>query len=69
MLVAPASRQVLLIRYIVTAPPKFLSFIQAAGDFFWGLEGGDGEVILHPGDLITLPTHMFRGFENITAKH
>ena len=35
--------------------------------FFWGLEGDDGEVVLHPGDLITLPTHMFRGFENITA--
>ena len=35
--------------------------------FFWGVEGDDGEVVLHPGDLITLPTHMFRGFENITA--
>lgn len=34
--------------------------------FFWGLEGDDGEVVLNPGDLISLPTHMFRGFENVT---
>ena len=33
---------------------------------FWGLEGDDGEVVLNPGDLISLPTHMFRGFENVT---
>ncbi len=33
---------------------------------FWGLEGDDGEVVLSPGDLISLPTHMFRGFENVT---
>ena len=34
--------------------------------FFWGLNGDDGEVVLNPGDLISLPTHMFRGFENVT---
>ena len=34
--------------------------------FFWGLKGDDGEVVLNPGDLISLPTHMFRGFENVT---
>ena len=34
--------------------------------FFWGLKGDDGDVVLDPGDLISLPTHMFRGFENIT---
>jgi len=34
--------------------------------FFWGLEGDDGDVVLNPGDLISLPTHMFRGFENVT---
>ena len=33
---------------------------------FWGLEGDDGEAVLNPGDLISLPTHMFRGFENVT---
>ncbi len=34
--------------------------------FFWGLCGDKGEVVLEPGDVISLPTHMFRGFENIT---
>ena len=34
--------------------------------FFWGLYGDKGEVVLDPGDVISLPTHMFRGFENIT---
>jgi len=34
---------------------------------FWGLEGDDGGVVLNPGDLISLPTHMFRGFENVTS--
>lgn len=35
--------------------------------FFWGVDGGAGEVVLHPGDIVSLPTHMFRGFANITA--
>ena len=34
--------------------------------FCWGLKGDDGDVVLDPGDLISLPTHMFRGFENVT---
>ena len=34
--------------------------------FFWGLYGDKGEVVLETGDVISLPTHMFRGFENIT---
>ncbi|OED41851.1 cupin [Chromatiales bacterium (ex Bugula neritina AB1)] len=33
--------------------------------FFWGRWGNAGEVVLEEGDLINLPTHMFRGFENI----
>ncbi len=33
--------------------------------FFWGRWGDAGEVVLEEGDLINLPTHMFRGFENI----
>ncbi len=33
--------------------------------FFWGPTGDTGEVTLEEGDLINIPTHMFRGFENI----
>jgi quercetin dioxygenase-like cupin family protein len=35
----------------------------------WAFRSGDrardGEIVLNPGDVISLPTHMFRGFENI----
>jgi mannose-6-phosphate isomerase-like protein (cupin superfamily) len=33
--------------------------------FFWGRWGDAGEVTLQEGDLINIPTDMFRGFENI----
>jgi mannose-6-phosphate isomerase-like protein (cupin superfamily) len=33
--------------------------------FFWGQHGDAGEVVLEPGDLIDIPTQVFRGFENI----
>lgn len=33
--------------------------------FRWGVHGNDGAVELAPGDTISLPTNMFRGFENI----
>jgi mannose-6-phosphate isomerase-like protein (cupin superfamily) len=33
--------------------------------FFWGLRGTAGEVILEEGDLIDIPTGIFRGFENV----
>ncbi len=33
--------------------------------FFWGRNGDAGEVVLESGDLINIPTHLFRGFENI----
>lgn len=33
--------------------------------FFWGRYGTAGEVILEEGDIINIPTGMFRGFENI----
>ena len=33
--------------------------------FFWGRYGDAGEVTLEEGDLINIPTGMFRGFENI----
>ncbi len=34
--------------------------------FMWGKDATDGEVVLEKGDVISLPIHMFRGFENIT---
>jgi mannose-6-phosphate isomerase-like protein (cupin superfamily) len=33
--------------------------------FFWGRWGTAGEVVLEPGDIINIPTGIFRGFENI----
>jgi quercetin dioxygenase-like cupin family protein len=33
--------------------------------FFWGRYGKAGEVTLEEGDIINLPTGIFRGFENI----
>ena len=33
--------------------------------FYWGLNGDAGEVILTAGDIINIPTRIFRGFENI----
>lgn len=30
-----------------------------------GVDASDGEIILNPGDIISLPTDVFRGFENI----
>lgn len=33
--------------------------------FFWGRNGDAGEVTLEEGDIINIPTGIFRGFENI----
>ena len=33
--------------------------------FFWGAKGDYGEVVLEEGDVINIPTGIFRGFENI----
>ncbi|NNC97266.1 MAG: cupin domain-containing protein [Gammaproteobacteria bacterium] len=33
--------------------------------FTWGHDGSDGEVILKAGDTISIPTQVFRGFENV----
>ncbi|MEM8824292.1 MAG: cupin domain-containing protein [Pseudomonadota bacterium] len=33
--------------------------------FFWGRWGDAGEVVLDEGDIINIPTGIFRGFENI----
>ncbi len=42
-------------------------FLVMRGDwrFFWGHDGTDGEVILHPGDIISVPTGCFRAFESV----
>ncbi|GKV66945.1 MULTISPECIES: cupin domain-containing protein [unclassified Sporosarcina] len=42
-------------------------FIVARGTwrFIWGNDGTDGEAVLNEGDVISLPTHIFRGFKNI----
>lgn len=42
-------------------------FIIARGTwrFIWGNDGKDGEAVLTEGDVISLPTHIFRGFKNI----
>jgi quercetin dioxygenase-like cupin family protein len=33
--------------------------------FFWGEDGKAGDVFLNPGDTISIPIHVFRGFENV----
>jgi quercetin dioxygenase-like cupin family protein len=38
---------------------------QGTWRFFWGEHGDAGEVVLHPGDTISIPIHVFRGFENV----
>lgn len=42
-------------------------FIVSKGtwSFVWGVDGKEGEAILTDGDIISLPTNMFRGFQNI----
>lgn len=37
--------------------------------FFWGRWGTAGEVVLCEGDIINIPTGMFRGFENVGADY
>lgn len=33
--------------------------------FFWGYDGQDGDAVLEPGDVISVPTGTFRGFESV----
>jgi len=33
--------------------------------FRWGVAGEEGEVVLEPGDCISIPVNIFRGFENV----
>ncbi len=37
--------------------------------FFWGRFGNAGEVTLEEGDIINIPTGIFRGFENIGTNY
>ena len=37
--------------------------------FFWGRWGNAGEVVLEQGDIINIPTCIFRGFENIGTEY
>ena len=37
--------------------------------FFWGRWGNAGEVILEEGDIIDIPTGIFRGFENVGSDY
>lgn len=37
--------------------------------FFWGRYGTAGEVVLQEGDIINIPTGIFRGFENIGSDY
>ncbi len=32
--------------------------------FRWGADGRDGEIVGHPGDVVSIPTWIFRGFTN-----
>ena len=43
-------------------------FLVHAGEwaFRWGEHGEDGEVILKAGDVISIPIHVFRGFECVS---
>ena len=33
--------------------------------FRWGVDGTDGEAMIEPGDVISIPTWVFRGFTNV----
>ncbi len=33
--------------------------------FRWGVDADEGEIVLGPGDVISIPTQVFRGFENV----
>lgn len=35
--------------------------------FRWGVDGSEGEAVVRAGDVITMPTWMFRGFTNVGA--
>ncbi len=38
---------------------------QGQWKFTWGEDGSDGETVLNSGDTISIPTQLFRGFENV----
>ena len=46
-------------------------FIACEGTFKlrWGADGQEGEAVLEEGDIIYMPTWMFRGFSNFGSRH
>jgi mannose-6-phosphate isomerase-like protein (cupin superfamily) len=46
-------------------------FIACEGTFTlrWGVAGDEGELIMEPGDVVSMPTWMFRGFSNTGSTH
>ena len=42
-------------------------FLNFRGDWLmrWGADGRDGEYLMQPGDIVTVPTWIFRGFTNV----
>jgi hypothetical protein len=46
-------------------------FIACEGSFKlrWGADGQEGEAVLEEGDIICMPTWMFRGFSNCGGRH
>jgi len=50
-----------------TTAEVFLIF-SGSWRFYWGTDGKEGEVILHKDDVVSFPTNMFRGFQNVSDK-
>ena len=46
-------------------------FINFTGSWLmrWGVDGGQGEYLIEPGDIVTVPTWIFRGFTNVGSQH
>ena len=51
------------LHYHTTAEVFFV--LKGTWRFFWGINGDAGEVVMQEGDIFNIPTHVFRGFENI----
>ena len=51
------------LHYHTTAEVFFV--LKGRWRFFWGLYGDAGEIIMEEGDIFNIPTHVFRGFENV----
>ena len=54
---------------IRTERQRFFFVLSGRWRFFWGRWGTAGEVVLEEGDIINIPTGIFRGFENIGSDY